>query len=104
MRIQDLKSGDVCWNQFEGKNAHDEKGWATVLANVPVHPLYPGLSLVIWHLAWEEGDRCWSFDALSPRMVIDYQSPYVQLSDEDKKNNFRQILKLQQKRETGQDI
>lgn len=89
MRIQDLKPGDVCRNPLE----EGEKGWATVMANV-AHPLYQGLNLVIWHMAWEEGERRWSFDALSPLMVIDHHSPLIPMTTQQRQNNFKKVLKM----------
>lgn len=93
MRIQDLTCGDVCQNP----TVDGPEGWATVMGN-GWHPVYPGMRLVIWHMAWEKGEQRWSFDALSPLMVIDHQSPYVVMTTEQKRDNFRKILKLQTER------
>lgn len=87
MRVQDLTSGDVFQNpQHEGK-----EGWATFIAK-DWHPVYRGLMLVVWHLAWEEGDRRWSFDALSPLQELEYATPIVPLTIEERAENMRQIL------------
>jgi hypothetical protein len=90
MKVENLTSGDVCQNpQFEGK-----QGWATVIAVSNSHPAYPGLCLVVWHLAWEEGERVWSFDALSPIQELDHTTPLVGLGIKQRAENMRRILKL----------
>ena len=57
MRICNLKPGDVV-------TYGDET--AIYICGLPVHPLFPNVSLVVWQLS----DGCYSFDALSPLMVI----------------------------------
>jgi hypothetical protein len=58
VKVEDLTPGDVLVDVF---------GTGIVIAVVHPHPLYPGLSLVIW---WLPGEKRHSFDALSPRQEL----------------------------------
>jgi hypothetical protein len=88
VRVQDLTSGDV----FQNPEVEGEKGWGTFIAK-DWHPVYRGLMLVVWHLAWEEDSRVWSFDALSPLQVL-YDVEQVALTTKQRAANMRKVLGL----------
>jgi hypothetical protein len=90
LKVKDLTSGDVCQNpQHDGR-----KGWATVIAVAPSHPVYPSCALVVWHMAWEEGAERWSFDALSPEQELDHMSPLVEMGPLQRAENMRRVLQV----------
>lgn len=62
--VLDLQPGDV--SEMDGPVG---KIRAMVISTAP-HPFYAGLMLVVW-LMLEGSDFSYSFDALSPRQVID---------------------------------